>query len=98
MPNRPTHTASLAAFKRRSAEFLERMRTSHEPITLTVNGNPEMVVQTAEDYRRLVDEVEASQAIEGIRKGLASMRSGDGAESDAVFRELESRYPHLRRG
>ena len=98
MPDNHTNTETLTAFKRRSKELLERMRQSHEPIVLTVDGKPELVVQTAEDYRQLMDQLETVRAIEGIRRGLASMRAGNGRDSEAVFSELESKYPHLRRG
>jgi prevent-host-death family protein len=88
---------SLTDFKRRSAELLERMRKYRRPLVLTVNGKAELVVQTAEDYQRLVDEVEKTQAIEGIRRGLESMRAGQGRPAEEVFAELESQYPYLRR-
>lgn len=88
---------SLTDFKRRSNALLTRMRKSRRPIILTVNGKAAMVVQTAEDHQRLLDEMEKMQAIEGIRRGLASVKAGRGRPAKEVFSEIEARHPFLRR-
>ena len=88
---------SLTEFKRRSSELLVRMRKSRQPLVLTVNGRAELVVQRAEDYQRMMDDVAKMQAIEGIRRGLASIKAGRGRAADEVFAELEEKHPYLRR-
>jgi len=88
---------SLTDFKRRSATLLKQLRKSREPMVLTVNGRAELVVQTAEDYQRLVDEMEKMRAIEGIRRGLESMRAGRGRPAEDVFDDMERKHPYLRR-
>jgi prevent-host-death family protein len=87
---------SLTDFKRRSVELLERMRKHRRPLVLTVNGKAELVVQTAADYQQLMDDIEKMRAIEGIRRGLESMRTGRGKPADEVFADLESRHPYLK--
>jgi len=97
MSQPPEDTVSLDEFTRRSAEYLAHMRESHQPITLTVNGQPEAVIQRAEDYRAFLDVIETQQAIEGIRRGLHSLNSSQGQPVAQAFSELEGKYPYLRR-
>jgi prevent-host-death family protein len=87
---------SLTDFKRRSSELLKRMKRNHRPMVLTVNGKAELVVQTAAEYQRLLDEIEKNSAIEGIRRGLESMKAGKGKPAEEFFAEMEKKYPHLR--
>lgn len=61
---------SLTDFKRKTPEFLERLKATGRPQVLTVNGRAELVVQDAEAYQRLIEFVERAEAIEGIRRGL----------------------------
>jgi prevent-host-death family protein len=88
---------SLTDFKRRSAPLLARMKKTRQPLVLTVNGKAELVVQTAAHYQELLNEAETRGAIEGIRRGLESMKTGRGRPADKVFAEMEKKYPHLRR-
>lgn len=88
---------SLTEFKRRSTELLKRMQKERQPLILTVNGKPEIVVQTAADYQRLLGEMEKRDTIEGIRRGLESMKAGRGRPANEVFADLERKYPFLRR-
>lgn len=88
---------SLTEFKRRSSVLLDRMRKTRRPIVLTVNGKAEVVVQTAEDYQRMMDEMEKLTAIDGIRRGLDSMEAGRGRPAGEVFTEMEAKHPYLHR-
>lgn len=48
---------SLTEFKRKTPEFRNRLRTSDRPIILTVDGRPEMVLQSAQPYQALLEEL-----------------------------------------
>jgi len=89
------HALPLTDFKRRTSELLKRMRKRHGPLVLTVNGKAMFVVQAAEDYRNDVEEMEKRDAIEGIRRGLASMKAGRGRPCAAVFAEMDMQHPAL---
>lgn len=67
---------SLSDFKRNTSELLDQMRRNHRPLVLTVNGKAEIVVQDAESYQQLLDELDKQETIAGIRKGLADMEAG----------------------
>ena len=58
---------SLSNFKRNTAEFIQQMKDSGHPIILTVNGLPEIVVQDAKAYQKLLEDSERLRAIEGIK-------------------------------
>jgi prevent-host-death family protein len=67
---------TLADFQSNAPEFLRRLKETGEPVVLTVDGKAEVVVQDADSYRKLLDEVEQARVIEGIRQGLEDMRAG----------------------
>jgi prevent-host-death family protein len=99
MPNQtiPPTTLSIEEFNRRPAELLSMVRMQGQPLVLTENGEAELVVHTAADYQLLVEQMERVLAIEGIRRGLDSMKSGRGKPADEVFALMEGKFPYLRR-
>ena len=83
---------SLTEFKRNTAAFLEELRNSGLPLVLTINGKAAFIVQEASAYQKLIDAVDQAEAIEGIRRGLDSMKRGEGSSADEVFSELRAKY------
>lgn len=61
---------SLSNFKRNTAKYVKQMKKSGSPVVLTVNGKAQVVVQDAESYQRLLEQIERAETIEGIRRGL----------------------------
>jgi PHD/YefM family antitoxin component YafN of YafNO toxin-antitoxin module len=80
---------SLTDFQRNARTHLDRLKQSGQPEILTVNGQAEIVVQDATAYQAMMDKLEA---IEGIRKGLESMKLGKGRNIEAFFEELERKH------
>ncbi len=72
--------------------MVKRMKESGEPMVLTINGKAELVVQDAEAYQRWLELVDRGEAIVGIRKGLESMRRGEGRPLDEVFDEFRQKH------
>ena len=68
---------TLTDFQRNAKEYLERIRRSGRPIVLTVNGKAAAVVHDAAGYQKLLDAIDRAEALEGIRRGLASMKRGE---------------------
>lgn len=81
----------LTDFKRDTTAFRKRLKKTGLPAVLTVEGRAELVVQDAEAYQRLIDALEHVEAIEGIRKGLASMKAGKGRDAAEFFAELRQK-------
>ena len=79
---------SLSTFKRDTAKLLRQMKKTKEPVVLTVNGKAELVVQDAESYQRLSEAKDRIEAIEGIKRGLESMRRNAGKPAERFFQEF----------
>jgi PHD/YefM family antitoxin component YafN of YafNO toxin-antitoxin module len=83
---------SLTHFKRNSALVIEQLKTSGDPMVLTVNGKAEIVVQDAASYQRLLDIIDRAEAILGIRKGLEAMERGEGIPADEAINSLRRKH------
>lgn len=79
---------SLTDFKHHTPEFVQQLKTTGEPIVLTINGKAALVVQDAESYQKLLDLAEEAKVLEGIRQGLEDMRAGRGRPADEVFADI----------
>jgi prevent-host-death family protein len=84
--NRDIHP--LTDFKHRTPEFVQQLKTTGEPIVLTINGKAALVVQDAESYQKLLDIAERGRTQEAIRQGLEEMRAGLGRPADEVFADI----------
>lgn len=67
---------SLTDFKRDTASFVKRMKKTHRPVVLTVNGKAELVVQDAASYQSLMEKMEAMEEAAGIQRGVADAAAG----------------------
>ena len=48
----------LSDFRRRTTEFLKKLKETGRPMVLTLNGRPEIVVLEASAYQRLVSRLD----------------------------------------
>ncbi|HTG16560.1 MAG TPA: type II toxin-antitoxin system Phd/YefM family antitoxin [Blastocatellia bacterium] len=79
---------SLSTFKRDTAKLVRQMKKTKAPVVLTVNGKAELVVQDAESYQELLEAKDRMEAIEGIKRGLQSMKNSAGKPATVFFQEL----------
>ena len=79
---------SLSTFKRDTAKLVRQMKKTKAPVILTVNGKAELVVQDAESYQKLLEAKDRMETIEGIKRGLESMKSRRGRPATDFFREF----------
>jgi prevent-host-death family protein len=68
----------LSDFKRRTSEFLLRLRTEKRPLLLTLNGRAEVVVLDADSYQELMDRIEH---LELLTRATAAKTLAAGANS-----------------
>jgi prevent-host-death family protein len=66
----------LTDFKRKTTDFINRMKQTGRPVVLTVNGRPEIVVQDAVSYQQILDRLERYEAVAAIRLGVAATAAG----------------------
>jgi prevent-host-death family protein len=79
---------SLSTFKRDTAKLVRQMKKTKAPVILTVNGKAELVVQDAESYQNLLEAKDRMETIEGIKRGLESMKRQEGKPASDFFREF----------
>ena len=79
---------SLSTFKRDTAKVIRQLKKTGQPVVLTVNGKAELVVQDAESYQKLLDAKDRMEAIEGIKRGLESMKRNAGKPVEKFFQEF----------
>lgn len=66
----------LTDFKRKTGDFLKKMRKTKRPVVLTVNGKAELVVQDAVSYQLILERLSRFEAVEAIRIGIAAAEQG----------------------
>ena len=79
---------SLSTFKRDTAKFVRQMKKTKAPVVLTVNGKAELVVQDADSYQELLEAKDRMEAIEGIKRGLESLKRNAGKSAERFFQEF----------
>jgi PHD/YefM family antitoxin component YafN of YafNO toxin-antitoxin module len=96
MPALRNDTHSVAEFLSNAPAFSRRLKETGEPVVLAVDGGADVVVQDADAYRKLLDEVERARDLEGIRRGLEDMRAGRTQPLDEAFADIrrELGLPH----
>ena len=96
MLNLSTDIQSLTDFKRRTADFIEQIKETKQPLVLTINGKAELVVQDAVSYQELMELKERMETVEALRKSLESVHNGRTRSLEEVFEELRQKYevPH----
>lgn len=92
MPDLTSDFQSLTFFRRQSSAFAKRLKKTQRPLVLTVKGKPELVVQTAEAYQRLLDVAAQADVREGIRQGLEQARDGLGRDAEEFFADFEAAH------
>ena len=83
---------SLTDFQRRARDHIRRLKRSKRPLILTVTGKAELVVQDACSYQRLLERIERADALEGIRRGLESVKRGEGRPLVDALEDLRRKY------
>jgi prevent-host-death family protein len=79
---------SLTDFQRNAKAYLGRIRRLGRPIVLTVNGKAAAVVHDAAAYQKLLEALDRAEALEGIRRELASMKRGVGRPLKDALEDL----------
>lgn len=78
MPLTLSDIHSLSDFQRNTRDYIRKLKKSGKPAVLTVNGEAEVVVQSAQAYQRLLDDQELLQDIRSIGRGLEQAKRGEG--------------------
>lgn len=94
--NSTQDTYPIEALDTSRAELLERVRTSGEPVALTVNGEEAVLLVDPKAFRELRAELEAATLSLAIQRGLEDVRAGRVRPAEEVFAELDAKYGFSR--
>ena len=86
------HILSVTEFNRNTKEHIQWLKETGKPEVLTVNGQAEIVVQSAEGYQKLLDAAELSQTLAGIQRGLEQAKRGEGRPMREFLKELAEQH------
>jgi PHD/YefM family antitoxin component YafN of YafNO toxin-antitoxin module len=83
---------SLTDFQRNAKRHLRRLKKTGSPEVLTVNGQAELVVQSARAYQKLLEDAEESRTIQLLRHSLDEARVGKLRPARQVLREIAAEH------
>ena len=83
---------SLSDFQRNTKDHIRKLKESGNPAVLTVNGEAEVVVQSAEAYQKLLDDQELLQSIRSVGRGLEQAKRGEGVPMRAFLKSLADEH------
>lgn len=69
---------SLSDFQRNTRDHIDKLKRTGSPAVLTVNGQAEVVVQSAEAYQKLLEDHELLQSMRSISRSLEQAKRGEG--------------------
>jgi len=87
-----TQVSSLTDFQRNAKEHIDRLKQTGNPEVLTVNGQAEVVVQSAEAYQELLVDAELSRSLRVIRKSIEDARAGKVKPARAFLESLAAKH------
>ena len=73
---------SLSDFQRNAKQYIARLQESHKPVVLTVNGEAALIVQDAESYQAMLEELEIARSAALIQQRQEKFAQ-DGIDLDA---------------
>ena len=79
---------SLADFRQNAEEHARRLKQSGQPEVLTIDGQAELVVQSADAYQKLLEAAELSESLPMIRQSLEEARQGRGIPAKEAMRQI----------
>ena len=83
---------SLTDFQRNAREHIDRLKQTGKPEVLTVNGQAEVVVQSAEAYQSLLEDAELAQSLKALRKSIDQANRDEGRPAREVLEEIARKH------
>jgi PHD/YefM family antitoxin component YafN of YafNO toxin-antitoxin module len=78
----PTHTA----------EWVEELSKTEQPLILTVDEEAAVVMQNAATYKRMVDRLEELETTQAIQEGLRDVEAGRTVPLDEAMEQLRQEF------
>lgn len=84
---------SLTDFKQNASKLVKRVQETKQPLVLTVNGKPAVVLQDPDSFQQLVDSREYNETVAILRKRAADIDNADTWPThEEVFDQIRKKY------
>lgn len=84
---------TLSEFKQNASKVVKQVQETRQPVVLTVNGKPAVVVQDVESYQRMAGDADYWETVGVLKERLAYVRGGgELRSSDEVFGKIREKY------
>ena len=83
---------SLSDFQRNTRDHITKLKQSGTPAVLTVNGQAEVVVQSAVAYQKLLDDQELLESIRSVSRGLEQAKRAEGRPMQEFLEALAGEH------
>jgi PHD/YefM family antitoxin component YafN of YafNO toxin-antitoxin module len=83
---------SLSDFQRNTRSHLAKLKRTGKPTVLTVNGQAELVVQSASAYQKLLEDQELLRSMQTISRSLEQVKRGQGRPMRELLKTLASEH------
>ena len=83
---------SLTEFKTKTLSYQKQLKQVGRAMLLTVNGHAELAVMSAATFQRVLESLDALDALRGIREGMNQIKAGHGrplADVSAAVRKKQ---------
>ncbi len=82
----------LTDFLHNHKAHIKRLKETHVPEVLTVNGRAEVVMLDVDSFQELMEKLEEAETLAAIREGLADAEAGRVAPAEQFFAEMRAKY------
>jgi len=83
---------SLTDFLRNHKAHVQRLQEADGPEVLTINGKPELVVQSAHGYQSMLDRLEYAEGVAGLRKAYRQILDGETEDYRTAMETLRAKH------
>ena len=82
----------LTAFLDQPVDLIRQIKATLRPITLTVEGQPAVILQDPTEYQRLLDLASNADEQEGLRQALEDVAAGRTYPAEEVFAAMRRKH------
>ncbi|NOQ35292.1 MAG: type II toxin-antitoxin system prevent-host-death family antitoxin [Methylococcaceae bacterium] len=82
-----THIKPLSYLQNHSAELLENLNTTHQPMVITKNGEAAMVVQSVIDYEQTQETLALLKLLAQSQKAVSENKTINSTEAFSQLRQ-----------
>jgi PHD/YefM family antitoxin component YafN of YafNO toxin-antitoxin module len=79
---------SLSFFKQKTGDVIKHIKSTKKPTFLTINGNVELVIQDAESYQKMIDDMNVAK----ILNALDCVKKGDVVQLEEGLEKIRKKH------